>query len=69
MCFSKTPKIEAPKPTQPLAPAITPIIGKNDEVRKKKLAQRKKVGTKQLQIPLGGNQAIDNRSGIGIPQG
>jgi hypothetical protein len=70
----KAPKIETPAPitqpiTQPSAPITTPVIGKDDELRKKKLARRKKVGTKQLQIPLGGNQEIGNRSGLGIPQG
>lgn len=71
MCFAKTPKIEtpAPQPTQPLAPATAPIIGENEEVKKKKLAKRKKIGTKQLQIPLGESPGIGNRSGLGIPQG
>lgn len=71
MCFSKTPKIETPPApplvAQPLAPEMVPVFG-NEELKKAKKS-KKRLGTKQLQIPLGGGESIDNRAGIGIPKG
>ena len=61
MCFR--PKVEAPATPAPLPPIEAPQFG-NEELKKKNKGKGLKIGTKQLQIPLGGSEVS---SGLAIP--